>query len=837
MKIKLKYGSDLKLLIATGKSRKEIHWKNQEMSWSALLSKLSETTRTHETVQEFRDMSRDDQSKIKDIGGFVGGALKEGRRLAAYVEARSVITLDADFAPQGFWDDILLSFDKACAVYSTHKHTPEMPRLRVIIPMSRAVTPDEHEAVARYVANIFGMDYFDDTTYEANRLMYWPSTSKDGEYFFKYQDAPILDPDEILQKYINWQDCSYWPTSSRVESVRKKKVEKAGDPTLKTGLVGAFCRAYTIEEAMAKFIPGVYIPTNQKGRYTYSKGSSAAGLVIYEDGKFAFSNHATDPACGQLLNAFDLVRIHLYGEDDKGQDIDTPVNRLPSWKSMVERCKDDPGVKAALAEDRLKEVSAEFGTYEGTEAPEQTNAEGKKQEATKDDKKWMSKLSVNGKGCVEPTPANFKLIVENDPRLKGIKGLDRFSDRKVVEGTFPWARDVHNSTWTDTDAAGLRWYISVAYHIEGKEKIQDAVDMVFEQRAFHPVKDYIESVKWDGVPRVERVLVTFLGAEDTIYTRAVTRKALVAAVARVYNPGCKFDYMLTVTGKQGIGKTLLFNKLAGDWFSNSMIDIRGKESYEALDGVWIMEMGELAALKRSDRDVIKNYISKTEDVYRKAYGRNTTIAKRHSIFIGTTNEKTFLEDDTGNRRFWVVDTDATKRTRTVWADEATGETGLTSEEVHQIWAEALYMYQHGENIMQLTPQELEGAKEAQEDHTFADEFLPTIEAYLNLRLPLGWYNQTIAEHRQYLSATADFDPVEQDLKEEGIERTMVSILEVWCEALKQDGPKTLDRTSQNRIGKCLDHLGWVKVREPKYVGREYGTRRGCYVKPKGGNNE
>lgn len=170
--------------------------------------------------------------------------------------------------------------------------------------------------------------------------------------------------------------------------------------------------------------------------------------------------------------------------------------------------------------------------------------------------------------------------------------------------------------------------------------------------------------------------------------------------------------MLTIVGKQGIGKTLIVQRLAGEWFSNSITEIRGKESYEALDGAWIVEMGELAALKKSDRDAIKNYISKTEDTYRKAYARNVTINRRHSIFIGTTNESSFLEDDTGNRRFWVVDTNAERRTKTVW-----GANGMTAEEVHQVWAEALELYRAGENIMELTDEEAAAAQREQEKHT------------------------------------------------------------------------------------------------------------------------
>ena len=264
--IKLKNGARLELHIAIGRDRFEKKWKNKTVTWTELLERISETVRTHETAAEYRNMGKDGQSQIKDIGGFVGGVLKNGRRRNGYVQSRSLITLDADFAPTDFWDDVELMTTYAVAAYSTHKHTPEHPRLRFIIPMSRDVTPEEYEAIARFVANELGIDYFDDTTYEPTRLMYWPSTSKDAEFFFEYVDAPILDPDAILSKYTDWRDTSNWPESSRCKGLRKKAAEKQGDPLAKTGLIGAFCRTYTIEDAIATFLPDVYTECNTPGR-------------------------------------------------------------------------------------------------------------------------------------------------------------------------------------------------------------------------------------------------------------------------------------------------------------------------------------------------------------------------------------------------------------------------------------------------------------------------------------------------------------------------------------------------------------------------------------------
>lgn len=798
--IKLKHGARLELHIAIGRNRHDTKWKNKSVTWAELLTRISETVRTYETVTAYRNMGKDEQSKIKDIGGFVGGVLKEGRRKNGYVQSRSVITLDADFAPVDFWDDVQLLTTYSMAVYSTHKHTPEKPRLRFIIPMQRDVTPDEYEAIARWVAHELGIDYFDDTTYQPTRLMYWPSTPKDGEFFFDFVDAPILDPDAVLAKYPDWKDTSNWPESSRCRGLRKSAAEKQGDPLAKTGLIGAFCRTYTIQDAIATFLPTVYTECNTPGRYTYASGSTAAGLVVYED-KFAYSNHATDPTGGQLCNAFDLVRIHLFGEEDVDAKDGTPPNKLPSWGKMMELVGSDDAVKKTIGEEKLQRAKEDFG--DGFQQP--------------DDTEWLTKLKTNKQGGYEPTIANLKLILQNDPNLQAIKGRDLFSDRCTVSGKLPWQRE--GGIWTDVDDAGLRDYIESVYGIEAKGKLLDALMLIFEERSYHPVKQFIESTAWDGRARVETLLIDYLGARDCPYVRAITRKTIIAAVARIYEPGCKFDYMLTIVGKQGIGKTLLVQRLGGKWFSNSIIEIRGKESYEALDGAWIVEMGELAALKKSDRDAIKNYISKTEDTYRKAYARNVTVNPRHSIFIGTTNESTFLEDDTGNRRFWVVDTDENRRTKTVW-----GKDGLTDAEVHQVWAEALELFRAGENIMELTEDEAEAAKREQETHTSEDPKLGIIERYLETPLPDDWDNRTEIERLQYYAGADAFRGPKV-----GRKRTKVCALEIWTECFQRSDKSSLTKSETRQINNALERLGWVKSEKAMRFG-PYGVQRGFIKK-------
>ena len=187
------------LRIATGTSRSEKVWKNTVITWGELTERLSATVRTPETQKEYKDMPKSRQDEIKDVGGFVGGYLKGGSRKA--VESRDILTLDADFAATDFCDQLEIFLSCAWCVYSTHKHTAENPRLRLVIPLDRSVNPEEYEAVARKVADNIGIDQFDDTTYQAQRLMYWGSTSRDGEWLFETGNGDALCVDEILEKY------------------------------------------------------------------------------------------------------------------------------------------------------------------------------------------------------------------------------------------------------------------------------------------------------------------------------------------------------------------------------------------------------------------------------------------------------------------------------------------------------------------------------------------------------------------------------------------------------------------------------------------------------------
>lgn len=341
------------LKISYGDSRLSKRWVNKKTTFEELCERFKLTRRTTETVAEYQKFTKDRRDAAKDVGGYVLGHLKSGRRKKDTVESRSGTTLDADHAGSGFIDSVEMLFPHKCAIYSTHSHTPEEPRLRVVIPLSRDVTPDEYAALSRLVADEIGMDFFDDSTYEPERLMYWPSTPSDGEYVFKVIGGDELNPDEYLAKLSDWRDCSLWPTSSRQSEVIQRSIRQQQDPLGKEGVVGAFCRTYSIEDAITAFLHDIYEPSAMTGRYNYIPADSSAGVVLYE-GKWAYSHHATDPACGRLRNAFELVRIHKFTDlDDKA-----------GFKAMSEFALKDEKANTLIAEERIAAAETEFAEGE-----------------------------------------------------------------------------------------------------------------------------------------------------------------------------------------------------------------------------------------------------------------------------------------------------------------------------------------------------------------------------------------------------------------------------------------------------------------------------------------
>ena len=337
------------LKIAYGRSSNAKSWKNSVTTWGDLCAKLKTTVRTRETAAEYKAMTKTEKAAVKDKGGFVGGYLKDGRRLVQNVEYRSFLTLDADKAQPGFIDRFVRECEYAAVIYTTHGHTPDAPRVRIILPFEEDITPDCYAAVARYFTAVWGIDQFDECSYRINQLMYWPTTPSDGEYICKVVNKPFLNAMEFLDAYPDWRDCSKLPISSKEKEIKTHDGKKQEDPLAKDGIVGVFCRTYTIQDTISKFLSDIYAPSAMEGRYDYIPGEGTAGVVVYDD-KFAYSHHATDPAGGKLLNAFDLVRLHRFGNEDE----------KTSFLKMCELAESDELVKEVLNKEKLEQAQKDF---------------------------------------------------------------------------------------------------------------------------------------------------------------------------------------------------------------------------------------------------------------------------------------------------------------------------------------------------------------------------------------------------------------------------------------------------------------------------------------------
>lgn len=795
---KIKY--DGSVAIATGSSAKTKIWKNKTIKWSDLLDKLSQTTRTPETVAEYKKLSKAEKGRIKDVGGFVGGSLKEGRRLKANVQCRSLLTLDLDYVKDDIWEEITIIYSFCVCMYSTHTHTPDNPRLRLIIPLSRPVLPDEYQCIGRTIADDLGIDQFDDTTYDPERLMFWPSTPSDGEFVFKYQDAKWLNPDEILGKYkFGWQDVSYWPESSRARARLNKALSKQEDPLTKKGIIGAFCRTYSITEAIEEFLSDVYVPGKDDTRYTYAEGSTTGGVVIYDD-KFSYSHHGTDPASNILCNAFDLVRIHKFSELDENAKEGTPANRLPSFTKMTEFASSDKKVRETIGKEKMQAAQDDFDAI-----------------VTEDETDWLSKLEYN-QGKIRSTISNFNLIIENEPLLKGKIAYNEFSNRANVIGQLPWRKKDNLSDWNDTDDSGIREFIEKYYGISSTAKCADALALSFEKHSFHPIKGYLNGLLWDGEKRVETLFIDYLGAEDNSYVRVVAKKILTAAVARVMDPGCKFDNMPVLAGPQGIGKSTIIKKLGKDWFSDSLTTVNGKEAYEQLQGVWILEMSEMMATRKADIEATKQFLSKQEDIYRVAYGRRTSHFPRQCVFIGTTNDREFLRDKTGNRRFWPIDVGINEIKKSVF--------NMTNYDIDQIWAEAVELWNNKEPLY-LSPEEEKEALKQQDSHSEESAKAGLIEEFLDRKLPENWYELDSYKRKEFIQGDGFNSQVEGNMQ-----RNKTCVIEIWVELFNGD-PKQLTPMLSREINDILSGLHeWEKARNPLTFGKNYGKQRAYIRKQK-----
>jgi len=750
-----------------GNSRQSAVWHPKQMTIDELEERLKTPIRTAETVQEYRQMKKNEKDAVKDKGGFVAGKLKGTRRKKSEVESRSMITIDGDKLKPEFFDEFHPNY--FAIVYTTYSHVPEAPRARILIPLKRDVTPDEFNAIARYLAYEIGMEQIDPCSFEINQLMYWPTCPSDGEYICKKYDGAWLDPDAFLAAHPNWKDCTKLPTAPSEKAAVEKARKKQQDPLTKDGIIGAFCRARTMQEILRDFLSDVYEETEDENRWCYKGSVSIPGVVIYE-GKFAYSHHASDPAYGKLMNGFDLVGMHLFDGD---------------LHAMMEFAAKDEKVRQLALKERQERAAEEF--------PED----------------WKAKLVYQKKSAVlENSLYNIKLIMQNDPYMQNIV-FNQLADNMEIKGEVPWEHP--SRFWRDADDAQLICYVDDNYGTFSARNYDIAITKAVDDRSYHPIREYFAALPpWDGVPRVDTLFIDYLGATDNAYVRAVARKNLCAAYRRVYEPGIKFDYMPVLNGAQGIGKSTFIANLGMEWFSDSLTlsDMNDKTAAEKLQGYWILEIGELAGMKKADLDKVKAFVSRVDDKYRASFGRRVTSHPRQCVFFGTTNsENGYLRDITGNRRYWNVKVSGNSKYKP-WQ--------MTPDVVGQIWAEVAVHAKAGEKLY--LPAELENyAKTEQREAMEQDDREGFVRLYLDVLLPANWNEMDIHQRREFLLGD-EMSPVGTE------QRMTVSNMEIWCECFgrKKEDLRPIDSYTIAAIMSRIEE--WVKQPIPKRIPL-YGLQR------------
>lgn len=740
-----------KYTLSVAGSSASLKWTTVKYTWSDFLERLNRDIRSTETMRDFDRLDRTARANLKDVGGYMAGELSGARRLKSAVLSRSMITLDVDYADSLFPVEFDTRFPGVAAViYNTRSDREKSRRFRVVIPFAEEVQDAaQYEAAARKMAELLGIDLFDPTTFQAERMMYWQSLSSDQPKVFEVFEGEPISAEYLLSLYGNneeWRDIRNWAFKSDQEKETRAIVSKAmaQNPREKAGLVGAFCRAYSVPAAIEKYLSDVYEIAPGNDRYTYKAGHSVGGMIVFDD-LFCFSYHSTDPISdGHAYNAYDLVRVHKFGHLGK-EDSAKEMNKLV--------CADKECVKDMVTPDADLDDFDDYG-------------DAVKSDSTKEVTELV--WDLDGKGNKQVTVNNFVNAFKSDPLLNGLLAYDMLKETIVfTRPSFTAKGSKKGDLVNDTDISIIKGRIERMHGIYNDAKLNDAIEQVSSDNAFHPIKLYLESLTWDGVPRIDTFLVDYMGAEDNAYTREAFRKMLLAAVTRIYEPGRKFDTALVFYSEQGVGKSTLIQRLSKGWFNDSLTNLSGKESYEAIQFAWLVELAELSALRKSDVEAVKNFISKREDTYRGAYARRVKTHKRQCVFFGSTNDDEFLKDATGNRRFFPVEVKRTRKTRLIFEPEFDAI-------VDQLWAEAMEGYMLGEALT-LSDEAEAIAGGTREEFTERTPIQGLIEEYLDRLFPADYEGRFLAQRLDFLNG---------DLGEEGTEtKNSFSLIELWTEAL------------------------------------------------------
>lgn len=355
-----------------------------------------------------------------------------------------------------------------------------------------------------------------------------------------------------------------------------------------------------------------------------------------------------------------------------------------------------------------------------------------------------------------PTLTNLEIVVGQDPAIYPHLGYNEFTGKVTWKG----------AAITDEAETGINLLIQGLYGMSvSTERVREVFHYVARQRPWHPVRAWLSRLVWDGTPRLAGLLSVYAGAADDALTRAISRKWALSAVARIMEPGCKVDTTLILVGPQGARKSSFFATLVPDvaWFSDTAMDLKSKDAFQQMQGIWLYEVAELSALRARDAESVKAFLTARVDRYRPAYGRNVVEQPRQVLFVGTTNEAQFLDDPTGARRFWPVKVSAI-------------DLAALEADRNQLWAEAMELYQYGEDrTWWLTEEEAAELIEMQGEYERTDPWKEPIEAFLRER------------------------------------KVSVTVYDIMGLVLKMD-PKDCHKAAEMRVAALVAAAGWEKRR-------------------------
>lgn len=754
--------------VTTAPKMNSLHYTAGQVTWGELKEWMEQPASTKACGQYVLGRFGKTTVRHKQPDGTVGDPCTGLHRIKTAVEHRGGLTLDVDHATHEFLEKVK-ALPYTYILHTTYSSTAEEPRYRLLVPTSRTMTPDEYHAAAASVMQTLGEDNFDPGSVQPERYMFRPSEKAKGTFWYEVYEGPLADVEELLSDF--QEDLSTVPLPRPHKNKR--------NPFEIEGTVGEFNRAY---EDFAALIQEYDLPyeSDTSDRWHLVGASAAAGMGVVSDG-LVYSHHSNDPAYGQTCSAFDLVRLHMFGDLDENAKTGTPINKLPSTAAMLEVANMDP----LVMNERYKDVAIDFNDPAGDLV------------ASDDDEHapdWRTGFRVNQRSG-EPTDdiRNWDLIAQNDPVVQGLF-YNELTMALQTEKDLPWRTGDAREVFDKADEAALANHIERTYRLKATDQtIYRMLSDGPRNRVVNPVADYLTSLTWDGKPRVETCLP---GVLPTEYTRMVARKSLVAAAARMLSPGIKWDHMLMIVGDEGLGKSHWIERMSKGW-NNNLGPIKDKDTVLAMHGSWITTSDEGHSMRKADFDALKEFLTRTHDKFRMPYDRDTRNYPRRCVIWGTTNDPAFMKRQEGNRRFLPV-------TATTKVDF----TALTPEYVDQVWAEAVHLYRAGEPLW-LNPEESAMAYTVRDEHMEDDPLPGRVQEFLETPLPSNWGKMSKMDRMMYI------DSPDSVLTGE-LER-----IDLTCSAMLWDGlgHRNPPRPGETRpIIKAIEELpGWVKLPRQVHV--------------------